>query len=68
MISHSYQGNPWWAFIGLFCLFLLGHALWAVWGKRRAGFPVEAREVIALCIWFSAFIAVAVFQVLSHKW
>ncbi len=63
-----YQGNVWWAFLGLGSLFLLCRILLGLRRRRKAGLPsVDARGIIVICIVFLGAFALAVFQVLSHQ-
>ena len=66
--SISYQGNRWWALIGLGTLFLLSYLLLETRRRRRAGLPVDVQGIIIVCAVLLGFFAVAVFQVLTHKW
>jgi hypothetical protein len=66
MFAHHYQGNAWWIAWGLFVLFLLSQALLSLRQKRKIGMPVGPRDVIAVCVVFLLFVALAIFQVLTH--
>jgi hypothetical protein len=63
-----YQGNGWWAFLGLGSLFALSYFLLGVRRRRRAGLPIDVQGAIILSAFLLGFFAVAVFQVLTHKW
>jgi hypothetical protein len=67
LLGGPYQGNAWWIGFGLFSLFLLSQYLLNVREKRKAGMPVPTEKIIAACIFLLGFIAVAVFQVLTHQ-
>jgi len=67
MFSASYQGDAWWIGFGLFSLFMLSQVLLNARGRRKAGIPVPAEEILTPCIFCLGFVAVAVFQVLTHQ-
>ncbi len=67
LFSDRYQGNGWWIFFALFSLFILSQILLGVRRKRNAGMPVDSGEIITVCIFCLGFIAVAIFQVLTHQ-
>jgi hypothetical protein len=68
ILDLPYQGNGWWAILGLGSLFMLSRILLGVRGKRTAGLPVDIRTAVAKGIFFLGLFALAVFQVLSHQW
>ena len=68
LLSVPYQGNGWWAFLGLGSLFALSYFLLGVRRRRRAGLPTDVQGAIILSAFLLGFFAVAVFQVLTHKW
>ena len=68
LLSVPYQGNGWWAFLGLGSLFALSYVLLRVRRSRRAGLPVDVQGLIITCVFLLGFFAVAVSQVLTHKW
>ncbi len=67
ILDVPYQGNGWWAIVGFFSIILLFRVLLGFRRKRNAGQPVNVRTVIAACIVFLGFCAVAIFNVLSHQ-
>lgn len=67
ILDVPYQGNGWWAVVGLGSLFLLTYILFRVNGKRKAGLPINVQGVIVACIFFLGVFALALFQVLSHQ-
>ena len=66
LLDVPYQGNGWWVFVGVFSIVLLIRVLLGFRRKRNAGQPVDVRTVIAACIVFLGFCAVALFQLLTH--
>lgn len=68
ILDLPYQGNGWWAILGLGSFFMLSRVLLEVRGKRTAGLPVDIPAAVAKGIFFLGLIALAIFQVLSHRW
>jgi hypothetical protein len=66
LLDRPYQGNGIWIFVGIFSIFLLFRVLLGARQKRKSGQPVDVRTVIAICLFFVVFCAVALFQLLSH--
>jgi heme/copper-type cytochrome/quinol oxidase subunit 1 len=62
----AYQGNAWWILMGLLSLLLFSFFLLEVRRKRKIGMPVDAEEIITASIFCLGFLAVAIFQVLTH--
>ena len=67
LLDVPYQGNAWWAFLGLGSLVMLFYVLWGARKKRKAGLPIDVRGIIAACIFFLGFFALSLFQVFSHQ-
>jgi hypothetical protein len=67
LFSRSYQGNGWWIGFGLLSLFLLSQFLLEVRRRRGVGMPVDVNDVITMCVFCLGFLAVAVWQVLTHR-
>lgn len=67
MLSHTYQGNSWWIAMALFSLFMMVQSLLQLRTKRKAGFPVEKIHVVQACVMWLLFVAMAVYQVLTHR-
>lgn len=66
MIAHTYQGNGWWIAEAIFSLFLIVQVILGARARHKAGFPVDVKPVIGLCLGFLVFVALAVYQVLTH--
>lgn len=67
ILDVPYQGNGWWIFVAAFSIFLLVRVLLGFQRKRNAGRTVDVRTVIAACITFLGFCAIALSQLLSHR-
>jgi hypothetical protein len=67
MLSHGYQGNAWWIAWAVFVLFLLSQSILDIRRKRKAGFPIDPRAIIRACLFFLGFVAIAIYQVLTHQ-
>lgn len=67
MLPRHYQGNAWWIMFGIFSLFMMSHTLKSAWDKHKAGIPVDVSAVTGMCVFLLLFVAVAVFQVLTHQ-
>jgi LPXTG-motif cell wall-anchored protein len=67
LLGPRYQGNGWWIIIGLISLLILSHVLFAARRRRKAGLPVNVQGTIGACIFCLGFVALALFQVLSHR-
>lgn len=67
LVDVPYQGNAWWAFLGIGSLVMLSYFLLGVRRKRKAGIPIDVRMVVGMSLWFLAFFALALYQVLSHQ-
>jgi hypothetical protein len=67
LLSPPYRGNGWWIFLGIGSLFMLAHFLLAARRRRKAGLPVDTRATVGACIFCFGFLALAVFQVFSHR-
>ncbi len=68
MIPQQYQGNMVWIGFGLFSLFMLSQVLWGAWRKRKVGMPVDVQSVVGFSLICLSFLALALFQVLTHDW
>jgi len=66
MIAHAYQGNGWWTAFALFALFMMVQTLLSLRTKRKAGFPIRTQQIIGSCVIWLLFVAMAVYQVLTH--
>ena len=66
MIAHAYQGNGWWTALALFALFMMVQTLLSLRTKRKAGFPISTQQIIGACVMWLLFVAMAVYQVLTH--
>jgi hypothetical protein len=67
LLDVPYQGDAWWTFFGLGSLAMPAYFLLSARRKRKAGVPIDIRMVIGLCLWWLAFSAFALFQVLTHR-
>lgn len=66
MLSQHYQGNTWWIMGGLFSLFMVFVVLWSAWQRRKVGMSVDVAAVAGVSMCFLIFVALAIFQVLTH--
>jgi hypothetical protein len=55
-----------WIGFALLSLFLLSQVLWGVWQRRKAGMPVDVKAVVGVGLGFLLFVALAMFEVLTH--
>jgi hypothetical protein len=67
LLSQPYQGNAWWVFFGLFSLTLLGYVLSSARSRRNVGLPLDTRGIVVACIFFLGFVAVSIYQLLTHQ-
>jgi hypothetical protein len=67
MLSRHYQGNTWWIMAGIFSLFMISYILKSARDKRKVGIPVDVAAVTGMCVFILIFVAVAIFQVLTHQ-
>jgi hypothetical protein len=68
MIAQHYQGNTWWIMCGLFSLFLISQILWGAWQRHKVGMPVDVAAVVGLSGCLLVFIAMAIYEVFTHRW
>lgn len=66
MLSQHYQGTTWWIMGALFSLFMAFLVLRSAWQRRKVGMPVDVAAVAGLSTCFLIFVALAIFQVLTH--
>jgi hypothetical protein len=66
MMARAYQGNGWWIAFALFALFMMVQTLLSLRTKRKAGFPISTLQIIRSCGMWLFFVAIAVYQVLTH--
>ena len=66
MLSQHYQGNTWWIMGGLFSLFVAFLVVRNAWQRRKVGMPVDVAAVAGVSMGFLIFVALAIFQVLTH--
>ena len=66
MLSQHYQGNTWWIMGALFSLFMAFLVVRNAWQRRKVGMPVDVTAVACVSMGFLIFVALAIFQVLTH--
>lgn len=66
MLSQHYQGNTWWIMGGILSLFLAFLVLWDARQRRKVGMQVDVAAVAGVSACFLIFVALAIFQVLTH--
>jgi hypothetical protein len=66
LLDLPYQGNIWWAFMGVFSILMLAHVLFRLRQRHRAGQKVYVNQVIGAIIIFSIFMVISISQVITH--
>jgi hypothetical protein len=66
VLSVPYQGNAWWALLGLISISLTFRVILQARRKRNAGLQVDVRSVIGESLFILSFCAVALYQLLTH--